>query len=207
MNVVIFGATGSVGKHLVDQSLASGASVTAVVRDRSKITRTDSDLKVVEADVVIDDFRLRRAVDGADAVVIALGDGIRGRVRAVGTKNIINAMNDRGVARLICQSTLGAGDSYGNLNWLWRFIFRVPLRGAMADHMLQESHVRQSDLDWTIVRPAAFTDGDRTGQYRHGFDRSTTDLTLKISRADVADFIIRQFRALDYLRATPAISY
>ena len=104
-------------------------------------------------------------------------------------------------------STLGAGESFENLNWLWRFIFRVPLRRAMADHLEQERHVRDSGLQWTIVRPAAFTDGEKTEQYRHGFTAQAEGLTLKISRADVADFMIRQLRSLDYLRKTPALSY
>ena len=207
MNITIFGATGSVGIHLVDQALASGATVTAVVRNPSKITRNDERLKVVAADVLANDARLSEAVAGADAVMVALGDGISGRVRAVGTRNIIAAMNDQAVRRLVCQSTLGAGDSFDNLNWLWRFIFRVPLRKVMADHQRQERFVRESDLDWTIIRPAAFTDGEQTGKYRHGFDRRVRDLTLKISRADVADFMVRQIAGMDYLKMTPALSY
>lgn len=207
MNVTIFGATGSVGEHLVNEALSSGDAVTAVVRDPSKLSVQHDKLRVVVADVMIDDQRLRDAVSGSDAVMIALGDGMRGTVRSAGTRNIIAAMRDASVTRLICQSTLGAGDSFANLNWVWRFIFRVPLRRAMADHLEQEQHVRASGLDWTIVRPAAFTDGDKTGQYRHGFAAHAEGLTLKISRADVADFMMRQLRSLDYLRKTPALSY
>lgn len=207
MHVTIFGATGSVGRHLVNEALASGDAVTAVVRDPGKLTTRHEKLRIVVADVMVDDHRLRDAVSGSDAVMIALGDGMRGAVRAAGTRNIMAAMKDAGVIRLICQSTLGAGDSFANLNWLWRFIFRVPLRRAMADHLAQEQHVRNSGLDWTIVRPAAFTDGHKTGQYRHGFAAHADGLTLKISRADVADFMTRQLRSVDYLRKTPALSY
>jgi putative NADH-flavin reductase len=207
MQVTIFGATGSIGKHLVNEVLESGNAVTAVVRDPSKLAVQHANLRVVVADVTIDDDRLRDAVTGSDAVMVALGDGIRGSVRSLGTRHIIAAMKEADARRLICQSTLGAGDSFANLNWLWRFIFRVPLRRAMADHLAQEQHVRDSGLDWTIVRPAAFTDGEKTGQYRHGFAGQAEGLTLKISRADVADFMMRQLRSLDYLRKTPALSY
>jgi len=207
MKITVFGATGSIGKHVVSQALDSGHIVTAVARNPSKITRSDSRLETIVADVLVNDSRLRNAVAGADAVIIALGDGMRGRVRAAGTKNIIAAMKTVGIKRLICQSTLGAGESFANLNWIWRFIFRVPLRKAMADHQLQERYVRECDLDWTIVRPAAFTDGDRTGQYRHGFDQHARKLTLKIARADVADFMIRQLRESRYLRQTSSLSY
>ena len=207
MQVTIFGATGSVGKHLVDEALESGNKVTAVVRDPSKLSVQHDNLRIVVADVLNNDNRLRDAVSDSDAVIIALGDGTRGSVRAVGTRNIIAAMKEAGVSRLICQSTLGAGDSFANLNWLWRFIFRVPLRRVMADHLQQEQHVRDSGLEWTIVRPAAFIDGDKTEQYRHGFTAQAKGLALKISRADVANFMIRQLRSLDYLRKTPALSY
>lgn len=207
MKVTVFGATGSIGKHIVSQALASVQMVTAVARDPSKITRSDFGLETIAADVLVNDSRLKNAVAGADAVIVALGDGMRGRVRAAGTKNIIAAMKDVGVKRLICQSTLGAGESIANLNWIWRFIFRVPLRKAMADHQLQERYVRESSLDWTIVRPAAFTDGDRTGQYRHGFDQHARKLTLKIARADVADFMIRQLRDSKYLCRATSLSY
>ena len=207
MKITVFGATGSVGKHIVNQALDAGLMVTAVARDPSKITRSDSGLDTTPADVLVNDSRLRNAVASADAVIIALGDGMRGRVRAAGTKNIIAAMRDVGIKRLICQSTLGAGESFANLNWFWRFIFRIPLRKAMADHQLQERYVRESGLDWTIVRPAAFTDGDRTGQYRHGFDRHARKLTLKIARADVADFMIRQIIESTYLRQASSLSY
>lgn len=207
MKITVFGATGSIGRHIVSQALASGQTVTAVARDPSKIACSGIGLQMMAADVLVNDSRLRNAVVGADAVMIALGDGMRGRVRAIGTQNIIAAMKDAGVTRIICQSTLGAGDSFENLNWIWRMIFRVPLRKAMADHELQERYVRESGLHWTIVRPAAFTDGERTGQYRHGFDRQARNLSLKISRADVADFMIRELSGTNYLRQSSSLSY
>lgn len=207
MKITIFGATGSIGEHLVDQALSSGENVTAVARDPSRLKRQEDGLTTLAADVLVKDQRLRNAVADADAVMVALGDGMRGRVRAEGTRNIISAMKEAGVNRLICQSTLGAGESFENLNWFWRLIFRVPLRKAMADHQRQEQLVRESGLDWTIVRPAAFTDGVRTGRYQHGFDSLAKNLTLKISRADVADFMLRQLGETRYLHQASSLSY
>jgi putative NADH-flavin reductase len=86
-------------------------------------------------------------------------------------------------------------------------MFGMLLRKAYADHELQESYVRNSNLQWTITRPAAFTDGPRTGNYRHGFSADAKGLTLKISRADVADFLLKQLSDLSYLRKTPGQSY
>ena len=78
---------------------------------------------------------------------------------------------------------------------------------AHADHVEQEKIVRDSGLDWTLVRPGAYTDGERTGDYRHGFPASATGLKLKIARADVADFMLNQLGDDSYLRMAPGISY
>ena len=86
-------------------------------------------------------------------------------------------------------------------------MFGLLLRPAYADHISQESYVTQCRLDWTIVRPAAFTDGERTGQYRHGFSGTDKTTKLKISRADVADFMLKQLTDEMYLHKTPGLSY
>lgn len=192
MKIAIFGATGSVGVHLVEQALNSGHEVTAFVRKASKLALKHPNLRCVEGDVLKDDEQIRQAVNGQDAVLVTLGAGIKGRIRAEGTRNIIAAMELGGVERLICQSTLGAGDSVGNLDLKWRFIFGVPLRMAMADHQKQENWVRQSNLTWTIVRPSSFTDEPMSGDYKFGFSISEKNLTLKIPRADVAHFMLDQ---------------
>ena len=117
-------------------------------------------------------------------------------------------MEKAGVRRLVCLSTLGIGSSQGNLTFFWRYLmFGLLLRNAYADHVRQEDHVTQSSLDWTIVRPGAFTDGGRTGEYRHGFSGTDRTIEGKVSRADVADFMLRQLADATYLRETPGLSY
>ena len=86
-------------------------------------------------------------------------------------------------------------------------MFGLLLREVYADHEAQDAFVRQSALDWTIVRPGAFTDGPATGAYRHGFPPTEANLKLKISRADVADFMLRQLTDDNYLRRAPGLSY
>ncbi|MEL6793780.1 MAG: NAD(P)-binding oxidoreductase, partial [Pseudomonadota bacterium] len=122
---------------------------------------------------------------------------------------IVAAMERAGVRRLICQSTLGAGESVANLNFWWRRVmFGLLLKPAFEDHQRQEAIVKASRLDWTIVRPAAFTDDEKTGAYRHGFPADGTQkLSLKIGRADVADFLLRQVGSKDYLMRAPGLSY
>jgi len=207
MRLIIFGSTGSVGRLLVEQALQEKHLVTAFVRDPAKLSASHSNLSVIQGDVL--DYRsVEKAIKNQDVVLCTIGAGSKGNVRAEGTRNIIRAMEHNGVRRFICQSTLGAGDSKGNLNFFWKHImFGMLLKQAYKDHELQENYVTQSKLDWTIVRPAAFTDGNRTGNYRHGFGPHEKDLTLKISRADVADFILNQVRQNAYLRKTPGQSY
>lgn len=207
MKILVFGATGSVGKIFVQQALDENHNVTAFVRRPMAFSMQHPKLSVVQGDV-LNREAVVRATPGHDAVVCTLGAGSKGTVRAEGTKNIIAAMEKAGVKRLICQSTLGAGDSRGNMNFFWKYImFGMLLRKAYADHELQESYVMKSNLHWTIIRPAAFTDGPRTGRYAHGFDGAANGLTLKVSRADVADFLLRQLSDLNYLRKTPGQSY
>lgn len=153
---------------------------------------------------------VKQAIEGQDGVVCVLGSGkqLTGTVRSEGTRQIIRAMEQTGVRRLICQSTLGAGDSWGSLNFYWKFVmFGLILRHVFADHEKQEHYVRQSQLDWTIVRPGAFLDGERTGRYRHGFSGTDKASQLKISRADVADFILKQLANQTYLHQAPSLSY
>lgn len=207
MKLIIFGSTGSIGRQLVRQGLEQGYLVTAYARDPSKLGIRHDNMKVVQGDAM-DLSSVEKAVQGQDAVLCSLGAGAKGTVRSRGTKNIIRAMEKVGIRRFVCQSSLGVGDSWGNLNFFWKYVmFRGILRQAYADHVSQEDHVRQSDLDWTIVRPAAFTDGNRTGEYRHGFPGNDKTTKLKVSRDDVAEFILKQLTHEEYLRKTPGLSY
>lgn len=207
MKLIVFGATGSVGRKLVEQALDQGHQVTAFARRPAALEPAHPNLTRVAGDV-LDRAAVMAAVEGHDAVVIALGAGHKGGVRAPGTRNVIAAMQHHGVRRLVCQSTLGAGDSRPLLTFFWKYVmFGLLLRAAYADHQAQEALVRDSGLDWVIVRPAAFTDGPASGAYRHGFAPTAKDLTLKISRADVAGFLLRQVTDDRYLRQTPGLSY
>lgn len=211
MKLTIFGATGTLGRVLTAMALADGHDVTAVSRGgfgAEPVAVGRGTLRDFRGDVR-DPWVAREAVAGADAVFCTLGAGRQGGVRATGTANILAAMEAHGVQRFICQTTLGAGDSAGNLNFFWKHImFGMLLRPAMADHEAQEALIRASDREWTIVRPAGFTDGPETGEAVHGFmGNSPIGLTLKVSRADIARFMLTQLNDLRYLRKTPGLSY
>ena len=207
LKLIVFGSTGSIGRELVNQALEQKRSVTAFARNPQKLEAASSDLQAFQGDV-LDYEAVRKAVEGHDVVLVTLGAGRKGGVRAEGTQNIIRAMEATGVRRLIVQSTLGVGSSNGNLNFFWkRIMFGAFLKEAFADHVQQEAYVKESDLDWTIVRPGAFTDGPHTGQYRHGFSGADRSVTLKISRADVADFLLNQVESDTYSRKAVGLSY
>lgn len=209
MKLLIFGATGSIGRPLVEQALEQGHTVTAFVRDPAKLDIRHANLKIVQGDV-LDLASVEKSVQGQDAVLCVLGSGGQrtGTIRSEGTRQIIRAMEKAGVQRFICQTTLGAGDSWGNLNFFWKYImFGTLLRDVFADHQRQENEVKHSQLDWTIVRPGAFVDGNRTGEYRHGFPGTDKTSKLKIARADVADFLLKQLVDSSYLHKTPSVSY
>lgn len=208
MRIIIFGSTGTIGRQLILQAFALRHQVTAFTRTPQKLADIEHpNLRIFEGDIFsVED--LKEALAGQEAVIIALGGGRKGGVRGPGTRNIILAMEQTGIKRLICLTTLGAGDSAGNLNFFWkRIMFGWFLRDAYADHQLQEQHVTASALDWTIVRPAAFTDGKATGKFHHGFGAEQKNLALKISKADVALFMLRQLESEEYLRKSPGLSY
>jgi putative NADH-flavin reductase len=116
MKIVIFGSTGSVGRHLVEQALAQRHVVTAFARDPTKLDIKHANLKVVQGDVM-NFASVEKAVQGQEAVLCSLGAGRKGAIRSEGTRHIVQAMENAGVQRLICQTSLGVRDSWGNLNF------------------------------------------------------------------------------------------
>jgi putative NADH-flavin reductase len=209
MKLVVFGSTGGTGLQVVAQALVQGHDVTAFVRSPEKLTQTHENLQVVKGDV-LDFASVERAVQGQDVVLCTLGlpPTDKSNVRANGTRNIVRAMEKAGVKRFICQSSDGVGDSRDTLPFFMKYLI-VPflLRRAFADHEIQENYIKESQLDWIIVRPAAITDGERTGSYQHGYAADNKTVTNKISRADVADFMLKQLADNNYLHKTPRLSY
>ncbi|MFX0579931.1 NAD(P)-dependent oxidoreductase [Nocardia nepalensis] len=206
MRIAVFGATSTVGRLVVEQALEQGHEVTAFTRNAASVGQRHERLHIAEGNV-LDTNSVEKAVAGQDAVLISLGAGRKGVIRAQGTRAVIEAMNRTGVERLICQTTLGVGDSAGNLNFLWKYVmFGMLLRQAYADHVEQEEYVRASNLDWTIVRPSAFTDGPRTNTFRRGFDANEKGLSLRIARADIAAFMLEQLTDATYTHRAPGIS-
>lgn len=194
MKLAIFGATGGVGRNLVKQALDAGHEVTVLTRNADKLHRPGGRLTVIEGDVR-DPAAVSRVVEGKDAVFVALGAPIMDNsgIREAGTRTVVDAMKSSGVRRLICLSVFGAGESWSQLPRFYRWIIMpLILRRVLADHVAQEAIVRASGLDWSLARPGNFTDGALTGNYWHGDELPERRLSMKISRADVADYMLRQ---------------
>ena len=208
MNLLIFGATGSVGRHIVRQALEAGHRVTAFARDPTKVGILHERLTIVQGNVM-EPALVDQAIPSHEAVLAALGSQPWNthNVRSEGNRLIVRAMVRTGIRRLVSLSTLGAGDSWKSLPLKYRILFRTILRKAFADQEAQERHIMQSPLDWVIVRPGEFIEGDRTGMYRHGFAVTDNTITATISHADVADFMLKQVADDTYLRKTPGLSY
>jgi len=207
MKLIIFGSTGTVGHHLVNQALEMGHTVTAFTRNKDKITVKNILLNIVEGDV----FKyqsVKEAIAGNDVVLCTLGAGRKGKVRSQGTLNIIRAMKELKVERLICQTTLGCGESWNNLNFFWKKImFGWFLKEAFIDRENQEKHVFESNLDWTLVRPSAFTNGELTKNFVTDFSSANKSLQLKIARADVAYFMLQQVASSKFNHKAVGVSY
>ncbi|NLF03496.1 MAG: NAD(P)H-binding protein [Actinomycetales bacterium] len=186
MQITIVGGSGGTGAELARQAIAAGHEVTVVSRSGTGPDGAD----VVQGDANDADVA-RRAVAGADVVVITVG-GARGvrRQRAAVTRSVVAAMRSAGVRRVLVQSSLGAGDSAAQMPTVMRWLMRLALASALADHEEQEAAVRESGLDWTIVRPTGLTDKPGTGRWLALEVSDGGYLGATIPRADLAAFLL-----------------
>jgi putative NADH-flavin reductase len=195
MRLTVFGATGGTGTRLVRRAVEEGHEVTAVVRDPARLdVPAHERLRVITADVT-DPAEVEPTVDGADAVLSALGHRGAGSatICADGGRAIVQAMGKAGVRRLLVVSAAGlvtdAGDGLVTRYVVKPLILERLLKNGFTDMRRCEQEVRDSDLDWTIVRPPRLTDKEPTGRYR-----TATDLNLRggwtISRGDLAGCLL-----------------
>src|SRR5258706_8056064 len=206
MKVVVFGATGGIGSKVIEQALSAGHEVTAVARRHSAITLRHECLHVVEGDV-LDAASVRRVVVGQDAVVSALGarDLKPTTIYSEGVANIMQAMQAAHVRRILCISASGLAPAI----WWQRLaaivLWRV-LRNMYTDLVRMETEVKASGLDWTILRPPQFTNGPRTGHYQSVVNQQLTHGS-KISRADIADYIVTHLNDRSTYRGMVELAY
>ena len=212
MKIIIFGAAGGTGRALTEQALAQGYSVTGFDRNPEALKLQHPDLTMTKGDI-FDPAGVEAAIAGQDVVFCVLGvrPGVTAPVCSVGTKNIILGMQKQGVKRLIVQSAFAVAALDGEwreLPWLVPLVSPLfaKVRAMFMDHVRQEEFVRQSDLDWIIVRPTRLIDTPRTGTYKVG-DAFFIGPRAHIARADVADFMLKQVSDDTYVHKTPRLKY
>ncbi|WP_027894225.1 NAD(P)-dependent oxidoreductase [Calidithermus chliarophilus] len=209
MKITVLGATGRTGKQLVEQALAAGHEVRAFVRNPAKLGLSHPRLELIQGE--LDDVgALERAVAGQDAVLSALGPVRGGRkdLMELAARNVTAAMKKAGVRRLITLTGAGVaqpGDEPKAFNRLMSFLLGVFAKDVQLDSTRHAEIVRASGLDWTIVRVPVLTDGPKTGKYRVGMVGINSG--SRISRADVAHFMLEQLGSKEHVGRSPMVSY
>src|SRR4030042_3939049 len=209
MRVTVFGATGETGKQLVEQALASGKEVVAYVRNQSKLCIVHEHLSIVQGELS-NLALIEHAITGADAVISTLGPrgDSKNKPLTQGMQNIIVVMKKQGVRRLIITSTLSAKDPNDKSEFRARFLVgfvKLTMHAAYEEILGVAEAVCASDLDWTIVRLTMLNNKPKTGTVRAGY-LGRGEVGTWISRADIADFMLKQIQDAKYLRQAPAIS-
>ncbi len=204
MQLTVFGASRGVGRASVDAALAAGHRVTAMARNVAALGATDA--RVVAADVA-DAAAVARAIDGSDAVIVALGTKPGDRPADVcsrGTRTILAAMGVAGVRRMVVVTSYGVGETRDRRPFPFNLIAATLLRDVMADKEIQEREVRASATQWTIVQPLGLTDAPATGAPYVATDRSRR--STRVARADVAAVCVDAIDRGAYIGACVAVS-
>ncbi len=207
MKIVVIGSTGGTGLAILQQAIQRRHQVIAFARDPKKISISDPNLAVVQGDA-LDPNAVKRAVDGADAVISALGVRLGqspGTLRSDGTRNIVDALLAVGVNRFVTVSTIGVGDSRDRLSLFARFLLpRIIGAERMNEAERQEQIIRQADLRWTILRPPRLVDSPIASRYTIGTDLKT-GLNSKIARADLATALLDQLESDQFVGKCPSV--
>ena len=209
--ILVIGASRGIGLETVRAALRAGHSVRALARSAASIPIKDAALEKVPGDA-LDRNTIRSALKDIDVVIQTLGVDFSPRLIFAGTtlfsestRILVDAMKAAGVKRLITVTGLGAGDSrgHGGFGYDW-IVFPLLLKRVYNDKDVQEWIVRSSGLDWTIVRPGLLTNRPATGGYR-ALTASKDWQFGVISRADVADFLVRQVDDRALIGTTPLL--
>ncbi len=208
MRVLVIGASKGIGLETVRQALEAGYSVRALARSANSIELTDSRLEKIQGDA-LNAQDVAAALIGVDVVIMTLGVGLADLLRPVhlfseATRVVIAVMKAQCLKRLVCLTGFGAGESKASISCLQRLPFEMVFGRAYADKSVQESLILQSGLDWTIVRPGVLTSGSRSGRYKVLADASQWRNGI-ISRADVAEFLVRQVEDVSYIHKAPVL--
>ena len=208
MNILVFGATGATGQQVVKQALSRGHRVTAFVR-RPEALETADNLRIVVGDAARDKSKIAEAMSGQELVISTLGRRNSFRSDHLISRSmeaIVPSMEQAGVRRMTLMSSFGVGESLRDAPLIPGIMYRILLKEIFADKETAERQLRSSGLDWTIVYPVLLTNGPLTGRYRVG-ERLDLHGISKISRADVAHFILTEAENRRFAQNVAVLSY
>jgi putative NADH-flavin reductase len=209
MNIAIFGASGATGHELVKQALGQGHRVTAFVRNPAKLRIRDDHLKVLKGDVS-DYSAVAEAVQQQDVAMSALGAKTpfkRNSDLIAGVRHIVKAMEHAHISRFIYLSFAGVEEGRRHFGFFFKYVIAPVLTNVIKDHEEKENIIKQSNLNWTIVRPPKLTNGSHTGVFRSGENIKQRSMLLAISRADVADFMVQQLTDRSFIKKAPLLMH
>jgi uncharacterized protein YbjT (DUF2867 family) len=197
MTIAVFGGTGKTGRLVVAQALEAGHKVRVLARDPDKIPPAFG-LEFVKGDG-LDGGKVMATLTGCEAAVIALGNVKGGPVDVCSrvTDLILQAAGKTGTKTVVAMTSLGVGDSRNDVPWIFRVIGDLLLKKVMDDKVVQEAQLRDSSLDWVVVRPTGLSDGPATGTALSGTGKMMNSFPQgrlpkgQVTRADVAAFLLR----------------
>lgn len=187
MKIVVVGGNKGTGKAIATAAIERGDDVTIISRSAQP---SDAPGATAVATDAADATKLVAPLTGADAVVVTVGGSSDNGNRARVTRAVMKAMEEAGVDRLIAQSSMGAGESSKQLSFPLNLITPLILAKPLTDHNEQEAAIRASSLRWTVVRPAGLNDSEAKGTLTTLKDGEEGKIKGRVTRADLADFIL-----------------
>lgn len=208
MRIAAFGSTGRTGKHIVEQALARGHKVRAFVRSPDNLKISHPDLQVVGGEIA-DQEKVSEVIANVDAAISVLGPTENDPTFAVskGTEIIVKAMEDHGVQRLVISAGAGVVDPMDRpklINRFFNLLVRVFSRWVFEDMQRTVDIVRSSNLEWTVVRVPMLTDDEPSGQVKAAY--VGRGMGMRVTRSDMATFMLDQLEDETYVHQAPAIS-
>ncbi|RLQ93365.1 NAD(P)-dependent oxidoreductase [Falsibacillus albus] len=204
MNIIVFGASGGTGEHVVQQTLEEGHSVTAFVRNPEKLTISYEQLKIIKGDALkFDDAA--KAIEGHDVVISCLGAHGLGKTTELSqmTSNIIEGMKQHNVNRILYMASAGI---YKEIPGITGWLAQKILKNVLEDHRRAVDQLAQSDFEWTAARPMGLTKKELTAHYRTKAE-GIPEGGRNISRADVAHFFTRELQNRQFIRQSVGLAY